>query len=85
MSLIDEMEARTEKLQHEHPEWRAGQAAWNALWWGMGAPDGRTSAVSTLLHGTSADCFHSDSKIPNFWAAVQVISDLLDQLNGEGS
>lgn len=57
------LQEQANELQREHPDWRRGQALFNALH--KMHPD-----LANQIRGTSADPFHDDSRVQEFARAV---------------
>lgn len=60
MTLLD-LSIKISKLCIQYPQYRHGQAAWNALY-------DLNPALASKVHGTDADPFYDDSKINAFYA-----------------
>lgn len=63
MTTVAEVAAFTDELRAEHPDWRKGQSAFNAL--ELLAPDCAESVRGMLI-----DPFYRDNELPAFWRHV---------------
>jgi hypothetical protein len=64
------VQEQASELQREHPDWRRGQALFNAL-------HGIDPVLADRIRGTAADPFHSDSRerVQAFAEAVMTGAD----------
>lgn len=59
----ESIEIVAKEMMDKNPSWRHGQSLFNALYF-------VDSETANKIRGTCNDCFHSDSKIPNFKEAT---------------
>lgn len=55
------------KMCADHPEWRRGQAAFNALY--AVAPD-----MGDAVRGSCVDPFHRDERLREFWGWLEALA-----------
>lgn len=71
MNILETIHNKAISLMNIYPQWRAGQALFNALYL-------ENEAMANKIRGTEYDCFYSDKNIPAFTKRVK---ELLNEYN----
>lgn len=69
MRMTSDLAGAAASLLTLHPDWRAGQALFNAL--AATAPD-----LADKIRGTEFDPFYDDAVIDKFWERLEFLQDL---------